>query len=121
MIYIIEESINRLKLGVTVRSASSSLINVSNEMLGVESMRLSHIHQIYDEVFRFRCIIMCTQIMVKHSPFDFPQMPMMLPHIAPRTPSGTLNVDHYNFLYGWPGFTLFCKMICRLIRVCHFK
>ena len=51
LIYIVEEHLNLLaKLGVTVGFDSSSSINVSDETLGCESLSLSCIYLIQDEM-----------------------------------------------------------------------
>ena len=65
---------------MVLQSASSSLINGSDEML--ESMFLSCVSQIYDGASKFHRIIMYTQIVVKCSRFDLLHIPTMLPHVA---------------------------------------
>ena len=57
MLYIVEEYVNLYeKMGVAVGFDSSSSINGSYELLGCESLPISHIHLIEDEAPRFRHI-----------------------------------------------------------------
>ena len=103
---------------MAIRSASSSSINGSDKMLGVELMPLSRVRWIYDGASIFHLIIMYIRIIVKHSSFNLLQTPMMLPHITLRSQSSALNVDHYKSLDGCHGFTPFYNMTHCLMRVC---
>ena len=61
MIYIVEEHLNlEAKLGVAVGFDSSYSINDSDQMLGYESLSLSHVRSIKDEAPRF-CHIVCEE------------------------------------------------------------
>ena len=54
MLYIIEEHVYLYaKFGVFVRFGASSSINGSDEMLGYESLRLSHVCSIEDVALKF--------------------------------------------------------------------
>ena len=52
-----KKGINRLRLGVTIRFASLSLINGLDEMLGCEWLSLSPIRPIEEGALRFHCIM----------------------------------------------------------------
>ena len=82
-------------------------------------MVLSRVHRILDEVSKSRRIIVCIQTVVKRSPFNLPWIPMMMPRVAQRSLSGTLNLDRYDSIDGQLRFTLFSKTNHHLVRVHH--
>ena len=108
---------NRWKLDVAIWSALSSLINSLQEMLGVESISLSHVGWIIDGMSRSCHIITCIQIVMKCSLFDLPWTLTMLSCVAQRSPSSTLNLDRYISFDGWLRFIAFYKTNHRPIRV----